>query len=259
MASIRKRYADRIEAGPPVTAPPTGAAKLPDPVVDAKPPEMPATESPADVAAKDAIALQLRLKEMERAEQLNRQPQQQPPPQAAEPQQQQPQAPTLEDHIAHLPPRVQGWYRKHPELATDPERAAQVQYCHHVARRETGQEFTDPYYDRMESMLGLVPATNGQTQHRPSPAPAAPLPREAPRQQQRSAVAYSAPPTREVPSMTTGRPSGNPAPLTRDEVEIALASKQRAGESDEAAIRRYQYNKQKMNLMKARGELDDRR
>src|SRR5215469_1602910 len=103
MASMRKRYADRVEAsprhdGPPVTAPPTGAAKLPDPVVDAKPPEMPeTTESPVDKAAKEAIALQLRLKEMERAEQLNREAvQQQQPPQAAEPQQPQPQGPTLE-------------------------------------------------------------------------------------------------------------------------------------------------------------------
>ena len=255
MASIRKRYAERIEAGPrhdgpPVTAPPTSAAKLPDPVADSKPPEMPATESPADVAAKDAIALQLRLKEMERAEQLNRQPQQQPPPQAAEPQQQQPQAPTLEDHIAHLPPRVQGWYRKHPELATDPERAAQVQYCHHVARRETGQEFTDPYFDRMESMLGLVPATNGQTQHRPSPAPAAPPRYESPPvRQQRSAVPVSAPPTRDVPSMATGRLTGGPVRLTPQQFEAAKFS----GISPEEYARQLQ----KMNRMKASGEIDD--
>jgi len=42
-------------------------------------------------------------------------------------------------------------------------------------------------------------------------------------------------------------------------VEIALASKVHATESDEAAVRRYQYNKQKMKEMKERGELDDRR
>src|SRR5215471_10154505 len=111
MASLRKKYQE------PVAAPPTSAAKLPD-AVDAKPPEMPATtESPADVAAKEAIALQLRLKEMERAEQLNREAVQQQPPQAAEPQ---PQQPTLEQYISHLPERVQRWYRKHPEFATDP-------------------------------------------------------------------------------------------------------------------------------------------
>ena len=215
---------------------------------------MPATESPADVAAKDAIALQLRLKEMERAEQLNREAVQQQPPQAAEPQPQQPQQPTLEQYISHLPERVQRWYRKHPEFATDPEKAAQVQYCHHVARRETGQEFTDPYYDRMESMLGLVPATNGQTQHRPierpSPAPAPPPPRyEAPIRQQRSAVPVSAPPTRDVPSMATGRPTGGPVRLTPQQFEAAKFS----GISPEE----YAKQLQKMNRMKASGEIDD--
>jgi len=217
MASIRKRYADRVEA-PSVTTPPTGAAKLPDPVVDAKPPEMPATESPVDKAAREAVALQLRLKEMERAEQLNRDAAQQPPPPPQEPQQ-----PTLEDYIAPLPPRMQGWYRKHPEFAMDPEKAAQVQYCHHVARRETGQEFTDPYYDRMESMLGIAPRTNGQTQPRPSPAPAAPR-YEAPVRQQRSTVPMSAPPSRDVPSFSTGRPQGGPVRLTDKQREAAQFS-----------------------------------
>jgi len=254
MASIRKRYADRIEAGPPVTAPPTGAAKLPDPVVDAKPPEMPATESPADVAAKDAIALQLRLKEMERAEQLNRQPQQQQPPQAAEPQQQQqPQAPTLEDVIAHLPERAKRLYREHPEFATDPEKAAQIQYCHHVAAREVGEQFTDPYFDRIEQMLGIARRSNGQTQqHRPSPAPAAP-PRshEAPIRQQRSAIPVSAPPTRDVPSMATGRPTGGPVKLTAEQFEAAKFS----GISPQEYARQLE----RMNRMKASGEIDDGR
>src|SRR5262249_22545723 len=126
MASLRKKYS-QVD-GPPVSTPPTTAADLP-PVEARPPPELPPSESPVDKAAKEAIALQLRLKEMERAEQLNRAAAEQPPP----PPPQEAQQPTLEDHIAHLPPRVQGWYRKHPELATDPEKAAQVQYCHHVA------------------------------------------------------------------------------------------------------------------------------
>src|SRR5262249_13633701 len=140
MASLRKKYQE------PVTAPPTSAAKLPDAVADSKPPEMPeTTESPADVAAKDAIALHLRLKEMERADERNPAPQTQQPPNAAEPQAPpQQQAPTLEDVIAHLPERAKRLYRAHPEFATDPEKAAQIQYCHHVAAREVGEQFTDP-------------------------------------------------------------------------------------------------------------------
>ena len=243
MASIRKRYADRVDA-PPVTAPPTGTARLPDPVADSKPPEMPATESPVDKAAKDAIALQLRLKEMERAEQLNREAVQPPPPQAAEPQA--PEQPTLEDHIAHLPPRVQGWYRKHPEFATDPEKAAQIQYCHHVAAREVGEQFTEPYFDRMEQMLNLAPRTNGHAQQRP--APAAP-PRYAAPPRQRSTAPVSAPPSRDVPSFRTGRPTGGPVQLTPEQREAARFS----------GISEQEYARQlvKMNRMKAAGEIDD--
>src|SRR5215831_16409584 len=119
MASIRKRYADRVDA-PPVTAPPTGAAKLPDAVVDAKPPEMPATESPVDKAAKDAIALQLRLREMERAEQLNREAVQPPPPppQAAEPQA--PQQPAMPAHI-------EKWLAEHPQYCDRNDQIAQTE------------------------------------------------------------------------------------------------------------------------------------
>src|SRR5262245_51949895 len=122
MASLRKKYSAEgpRHDGPPVTAPPTGAAKLPDPVVDPKPPEMPATESPVDKAAKDAIALQLRLREMERAEQLNREAAQQPPPQAAEPQQQHPQQPAM-------PAQVQKWLSEHPEYCDPNDQVAQAE------------------------------------------------------------------------------------------------------------------------------------
>jgi len=130
MASLRKKYSAEgpRQDGPPVSTPPVKAAE-PPPAVEPKPIEQPQTESPADIAAK--TALQQRLHEMEHAETLARQPQQQP--HAAEPQQQ--QQPTLEEMIAHLPGRVQRWYRSNPEWLTNPEKAAQIQYVHHVARR----------------------------------------------------------------------------------------------------------------------------
>src|SRR5262249_5756745 len=182
--------------------------------------------------------------EMERAEALQRQPPQQPQ-HAAEPplESQEP-----EDPLAQLPPRVRRWYQEHPELATDPERAAQVQYCHHVARRETGGEFTDPYFDRMEAML--FGATNGRAESRPSPAPSAARNVEPPppRPQARPMSApVSAPPTREVPSMSTGRSPRYRAPLTRDELEIAAA----CGQTPE----QYQAQKERMMRMKANQEI----
>src|SRR5262249_30467014 len=140
----------------------------------------------------------------------------QPPPQEA-------QQPTLEDFVAHLPPRVQGWYRKHPEFATDPEKAAQIQYCHHVAARGVGEQLTEPYFDRMEQMLNLAPRSNGHAQQRPAPA-ASPRYESPPPRQQRSAVPMSAPVSRDSPSMATGRPTGGPVRLTPAQKEAAQFS-----------------------------------
>jgi hypothetical protein len=254
MSSIRKRYNDASphQDDPPVTTPPTDAAKLPEPAVDVKPPpEMPETkESPADVAAKNA--LRERLREMENAETLTRQAQQ-PSQYAAEPRQQPQEPPTLEQQIAHLPERVQRWYKAEPRFLTDPEQAARIQYAHHVATREVGEQFTDPYFARMEQMLGLAPRSNGQTQSRPIERPSAPAPRyEAPpRQQYRQSAPVSAPPSREPASMSTGRPQSFRAPLTADELEIARAS----GITPE----RYAQEKEKMLRMKALGQIQDGR
>jgi len=262
MASLRKKYQDV----PPVTAPPTSAAKLPDAVAvaDSKPPEMPATESPADVAAKEAIALQLRLKEMERAEQLNREavqqqprhaaepPQQHPPRHAAEPQQQQPQQPAM-------PARVQEWLSRHPQYLDPNDAIAQteISLATMKAARDGLTWNDDDFLPSIERHLGIAPATNGQTQHRPierpSPAPAAPPPRyeSPPVRQQRSSTPVSAPPSRDVPSMKTGRPTGGPVQLTAEQREAARFS----GISPEEYARQLQ----RMNRMKASGEIDDRR
>jgi hypothetical protein len=254
MASLRKRYQEHVEAsprqdGPPVTTAPTEAAKLP-PAVDARPPEPITTESPADIAGKDAI--RQRLREIENAERITREPVSHPqyasePP----PQLQDPQEPTLEQAIAHLPERVQRWYKAHPEFLTNPEKAAQIQYVHHVAAREVGEQFTDPYFDRMEQMLGL------RARPQPSNGNAAPTPPPAPRnvepppRQQRSAVPMSAPPSREPASMSTGRPASRRVPLTAEQLEMAKASGITAEEYERQLIR--------MNQMKAAGALDDRR
>jgi len=243
MASLRKRYQTTESKDAPVSSPPeVTAAELPEPVADAKPPEQPETESPADKAAQNE--LKKRLAEMERAEGLQQQRQQQPPPEP-----QAPQEPTLEQIIAGFPERVKRWYRAHPELLTDPERAAQVQYCHHVARREVGEEMTEPYFDRMEQMLGFKQAPkNGQAESRPTPQPTNHAPRPAaPRQQAapRMSAPVSAPPTRQAPSMATGRVPNYRAALNRDELEIAAASGQTPEE--------YQQKKELWQRMKAEG------
>jgi len=242
MASLRKKYSAEgpRHDGPPVTAPPTGAAKLPDPVADSKPPEMPATESPVDKAAKEAIALQLRLKEMERAEQLNHEAAQQPPPpQAAEPQQQ-PQQPAMPAHVAT-------WLAEHPQYMDPNDAVAQAEiHLATVKCMRDGKTWNDSdFIPTIERHLGIAPRTNG-SQHRPPPAPAAPV-----RQQQRSTVPMGAPPHRDVPSMTTGRPASRRAPLTAEEVEAARFS----GITPE----RYAEEKEKMLRLRAAGQLQDGR
>ena len=243
MASLRKRYQGRVEAsgrqdGPPVTTPPTGAAKLPDAVADPKPLEMPEAESPVDAAAKNA--LRERLREMESAEALNRRQPQQQPQYAAEPQQQQPQQPTMPAHVAT-------WLAEHPQY-TDPNDAVAQAEIHlaTVKCMRDGKTWNDSdFIPTIERHLGIAPRTNGQSQHRP-PAPAAPV-----RQQQRSTVPMSAPPTREAPSMSTGRPVSRRAPLTAEEVEAARFS----GITPE----RYAEEKEKMLRLRAAGQLQDGR
>src|SRR5262249_16470438 len=163
-------------------------------------------------------ALKARVAEMQQAEAFVRQ-QQQAPPKATEP-----QPPTLEAAIANFPERIKRWYAARPEYFTDPEKVAQLQYTHWVARRETGEEFTDPYFDRMEVLLGFKraaqPHGNGaQRDSIPtepvnvSASPPPPPPRDtAPRtlappvRRQVPAAPVSAPPTRDAPSMVSGRP-----------------------------------------------------
>jgi hypothetical protein len=264
MASFRRKYQIESPAkdGPPVmTMPNETAAQAPPAVADApKPPEPPVAEpGPADEAAKEKIALRLRLQEMERAENLQREAVSQHPQFAAEPQES--QQPTTEEIIAAsgLPERAKAWLRQYPEYVSDPIKNAQMQKMHNVAEYQAGSEFTERYFDRMEILLGL--------RQEPTPAPVvappdhprlredrgqATAPRNsAPVRKQQYAAPVSAPPTREPPSMVTGRSRSFRQPLTTDELHIA----QQCGQTPE----QYQEQKEKMQRLKAAGAIQDGR
>src|SRR5262249_29898754 len=105
----------------------------------------------------------------------------------------------------------------------------------------------------IERHLGIAPRSNGHAQQ-PRPIESRPQPQpqprsEAPIRQQRRAIPVSAPPTRDVPSLPTGRPTGGPVRLTPQQFEAAKFS----GISPEEYARQLQ----KMNRMKASGEIDD--
>jgi hypothetical protein len=250
-------------SAPAVAATPVAAAE-PPPVAEApKPTEDLTTEkpSPAEQAAQNA--LKQRIAEMDRAESLQSEAVQHHQQRlAAEPQQPPPQQLlTTEEAVASLPERARRWFKARPELFTEPEGAARIQYAHWVAKRETGEELTDRYFDRMDHLLGFrqqqPPATKtAPTQenksyvngHAPASAPAAP--REPVRQQQqRPGPSVSAPPTRAVPSMTTGRPVNHHPPLTADEVALAAHLK--------ISPEEYALQKDKMQRLKAAGAIQN--
>jgi hypothetical protein len=267
MTSLRKKYQDfpsPADRSPPkpVGATPVTAAELPPAAEPQKPLEEIAKPSAADEAAANAI--KARLAEMDRAETLAQQQAANHPRLAAEPQreQQQPPADRMEQAIAAMPQRVKRWFRAHPEYLVEPEKAAQIQYCHHVAARETGEQFTDPYFDRMEQMLGWQQQPPAQPKpaptqdnkvngHAPVSAPTAPPRDAAPvrQQQQRSGPPVSAPPTRDVPSLASGRPTARRAPLTEVELQIAKNS----GISPEE----YQLQKEKMRQLQVAGVIQN--
>jgi len=241
MASLRKRYQGRVETsprqdGPPVSTPPVKAAE-PPPAVEPKPPEMPETESPVDAAAKNA--LRERLREMESAEALSRRQPQQQQPQHAEP-----EAPQQQQQ--EMPPRVQEWLSRHPQYMDPNDQIAQAEiYTATLKCNRDGKSWDQPdFIPHLERHLGIAPRTNGQSQHRPPPAPAVPV------RQQRSAIPMGAPPHRDVPSMTTGQPASRRAPLTEAQREAARFS----GISEQE----YASKLELMERMKAAGQLDDR-
>jgi hypothetical protein len=244
LVSLRKRHSTNVDKDePPVrTSPVTlDAPSLPSeakaPVTngaDASPP--PELRDPVKEAGQKAIALQLRLKEMENAENLRNEtaaPQpQQPRPEVEEQQQQ--QAPTAEQIIdgSGLPELAKHWLRQHSDYVTDPAKNARLRKLHNVAEWQSGEEYTPAYFNRMDVLLGF------RQEAQPSNGNAAPqrAPQAAPARRPAYVGSFSAPPTREAPSMRTGQAPSRQPQLTREELDVA----QNCGISPE------EYQKQKM-------------
>jgi len=249
MASVRRKYQSQLAAkdeSPVTTTPQETAAKLPEPAVDAKPPEPITTESPADVAAKNS--LRDRLREMEQAEGFAREAVQQ---QRQQPQQQQ-QPPAM-------PAAVEKWLIEHPEYTDPNDHVAQAEiYTATLKCSRDGKDWDQPdFIPTLERHLGIAPATNGQVESKPTvqrvndaeqrhSAPPPPAPR-ASTPPPRQSVPMSAPPTRDVPSMTTGRAHSHRAPLTADELQIAASS----GQTPE----QYQQQKERLQRLKQAGAI----
>jgi hypothetical protein len=248
MARLRsKSYRESAEG--PVTSAPTNGAELP-PVAAHKPVEPIAVGNAVKQA--EQSALRDRLREMENAEGIAREVLSQQPrlatelptePLAIEQEEPQEQPLTVEQIIegSGLPERAKTWLRAHPDYISDPTKNARIQKMHHVAEYQAGGEYTDTYFERMEHLLGLrqAPNGNGQAPHRPVSVPT--TPRNPPRQQ--SSVPFSAPPTREAPSMSTGRAPTRRAPLTPAQREAARCS----GISDQEyaeQLEKYEFQKQ---------------
>jgi len=202
MVSVPRKYREQEENGAAVAA--TTPVATPEPPAEPKPAEpveQPQASDPVRAAEQSAIAA--RLAEMERAEQLARQPINQPPPQhPVEPQ----EPPSAEQIIAssRLPDQAKDWLRQRPELVLDPIKNDQLQKAHDLAAAQTGEEFTDSYFNRMDHLLGFRQETkpNGSSNGHAAPTlPSVPSRPTAPIRQQQHAAPVSAPPTRQAPSM----------------------------------------------------------
>jgi hypothetical protein len=255
VTSLRKKY--RVESdreAPPVSTPPSGHGPYATQVdtapassdtpaneaapkfeeADAPKPSDPGT-SPAEKAAQSAI--KERLADTQRAHEIERESINQRP-QYAEAGPNEP--PTAEQIIANsgLPERAKTWLRQHPEHISDLSKNNTLIALHDVAKRQAGSEFSDMYFERMDDLLGLKPATQYQTRAAPAPRNPAPV------RQQYTGGPVSAPPSREVPSYSTGRPS-EPMRLTAAE----RADARTFGISDEAYLK----GKQRLAREKAAG------
>jgi hypothetical protein len=262
MASLRKKYQDRVESPdePPVASTPR-SVEVPSAVAaNAAPVDEKSSDdrkpSPTDVdpvREAERTALKQRLAEMERAEGMVREAVQQQPLAIENEPQQQPQ--TAEQIIASsgLPERAQAWLRRHPDYVTDPQKNAHIQGLHYAAAHQAGGDaFSDLYFSKLENLLGLKQAqSNGNGTYQS--APPSVQRQAAPVRQQRTAGGplMSAPPTREVPSMSTGRPTNVRRPLTQAQRDIA----KNCGISDE----KYQEQLEIMERQKAAGMHQDGR
>jgi hypothetical protein len=242
MASLRKRYQGRVELEPsahaggshnprpsenlPPTAHPTNLK-----ITEAAPPEPaePVVESSDPVRDAEQSAMKQRLAELQRAETVQRQA-------AAHPQMAQEEQTNPIDALlsrSGLPERAQTWLRAHPEFLTDARKNSALQH-HHWTCADECEPYSDEYYNKMESLLGLRSAPK--------------MPSRAPEPQQRQASApVSAPVSRESPSWSSGRPaSESTLKLTAQDRELAamwnlseqeyLAAKQRVAREKAAGF-----------------------
>src|SRR6516225_9406216 len=280
MASLRKKHRELTDELPPerrADAPVPEAAAAPDPATPSAAADI---FRPADTASarpledEEKVAMRKRLQEMEDAQQrvqqleagIAQQAQIAHQLQSAPP----PQQPSVETIIANapLPESAKAWLLAHPDYITDAAKNAQMQEMHYVAKWQSGgEQFTDRYFQQMESLLGVQPMTdevpmNGSRPfHVPAfaseparPAAPAPAPPAPPRQVTVSPV--SAPPHREVPSLSNGRrPSQSNVRLSPDQREIAWAA--RSDLPRDQAEELYAQNLVRMQKLKASGAISD--
>jgi hypothetical protein len=185
-----------------VIAAPSQGADLP-PAAPQQPAPEPVTES-NPVADAERSAMRQRLRELENAEVIQRQ--------ASHPQMaQEEQANPIDALLANsgLPERAQDWLRAHPEFVTDARKNSALQH-HHWTCADECEPYSDKYYNKMESLLGLRPPAKPTRTVEPAPS----------RQQLPAGV--SAPVSREPASWSSGRPlSESTLRLTQQEMDLA--------------------------------------
>jgi hypothetical protein len=112
----------------------------------------------------------------------------------------------FETSIASLPDNAKTWLREHPEYIREPRKNAKIQALHWDILDEGHKEFSQAYFDSLETRLGLR-----QADEEADPPP----------QSARRNTPVSAPPTRDVPSGSNGKRDGGRITLTPQQREAA--------------------------------------
>lgn len=150
---------------------------------------------------------------------------------------------TVDEQISgmKLPENAKTWLRAHPDLVSDPNKLRRLGTLHQYVTDKGVAEFTVPYFDALETELGLKTA--------PAAAPAAPA-----AQPQRRSMPVTAPVSRDVPT-SSGQRQTTQHTLSAEEVRIAHSSfTDPTGKMTNADKERaYLLNKIKLQKMRSNG------
>jgi hypothetical protein len=142
----------------------------------------------------------------------------------------------FEASISKVPEQARGWLRTHPEYVTDTRKNAKIQALHWDAVEAGHTAFSTPYFEYIETELGLrqKPAETAEDDDEPTPPP-------------RKDPVVSAPVSRSSQSLSDGKKTGSSTTVELSPEEREMAKLSGVDE------RVYAQNKLRLQALKKQG------